>query len=76
MVARWRGQAHETNAQVHMQTYKDATVYPGPRLNVVLGPNGAFSCFLRFFSYMQCPWWGLERCLGFHLETNHECSMD
>jgi hypothetical protein len=24
-----------------MQTYKDATVYPGPRLNLVLGPNGA-----------------------------------
>lgn len=24
-----------------MQTYKNAMVYPGPRLNLVLGPNGA-----------------------------------
>lgn len=24
-----------------LQTYKQATVYPGPRLNLVLGPNGA-----------------------------------
>lgn len=26
-----------------MQTYKKAIVYPGPRLNLVLGPNGMVS---------------------------------
>ena len=49
-----------------IQTYKDATLEPGPRLNLVLGPNGELSlpkridetlyasCCLAVYQYNLC----------------------
>lgn len=36
-----------------MQTYKKAIVYPGPRLNLVLGPNGMCPPLARGVLYLE-----------------------
>jgi hypothetical protein len=48
------GQAQQRRG---LQTYAKATVYPGPRLNLVLGPNGAASHPRAYAVAAQPPAW-------------------
>jgi len=38
----------------NFMTYANCVIEPGPRLNLVLGPNGAWFCWFEFCSCCRC----------------------